>query len=386
MPIYKYTGYKSGGGNAAGTIEADGPKDAAQKLKQMGLLPREIIPAQRTKKRLFKRADHEVLAGITRQLAVLLRAGVPLVEALRALTEETKGIYREIFVDIREKVMAGASFSRAIDDYEDIFPEFYRNMVTAAQESGNMDKVLGQLADFLESQERVRRKVSTAMIYPGIMMVVASVVMVILFTFVVPKIVMVFEGRNVALPLATEMLIFISNLFVAGWWLMALAAVALAFGMRSLAAHYKVRVAKLLMEVFAPLYLSRLTRTLSFLLDGGLPVIRAMELAGRSSGNAWIESILQDASVKVSEGASLASALDGLSPVLIAMVGTGERSGKLVEILGRAADSYEEDFDRMVQRFLAYLEPGMILIMAFVVAFIAYSVLLPLFQMNQLVK
>ncbi|MFC1769934.1 type II secretion system F family protein, partial [Nitrospirota bacterium] len=237
-----------------------------------------------------------------------------------------------------------------------------------------------------EAQERVRRKVSTAMIYPSIMVVVASLVMVILFTFVVPKIVVVFESRNVALPLATEFLIFISNVFVDFWWLMIALAVGLLLGARRLAEQYKVRAGRLFMGVFGPLYLSRLTRTLSFLLDGGLPVIRAMELAGRASGNAWVENMLRDASLKVSEGATIASSLEGLSPVLVAMLGTGERSGKLVEILASAADSYEDDFDRMVQRFLAYLEPAMILLMAFVVAFIAFSILLPLFQMNQLVK
>ncbi len=387
MPIYKYKGYKAGGAEASGTIEAEGPKDAAIKLKEQGLFPRDISSVEHKRASAMAASrDRKRVPEITRQLGVLVSAGVPVVEALRALSEESHGRVRALLVDLKEKVASGSTLSRAIEAHPGMFPDFYRHMLTAAEESGALDTTLGRLADFLESQERMKEKVRTAMIYPSIMAFVAFFVMLVLFTFVVPKIVRVFENNEAVLPLATNILIWMSGVFVNYWWAIIAGLIALVYAGKRLFIKHRARVDKELMRFVGSLYLSRYTRTLSLLLEGGLPVIRAMELSGKASGNQWVEDTSRHAAVKVSEGASLAVALDELPAVMRELIATGERSGRLPEVLGRAADSYENVFERLVQRGLAYLEPAMILAMAAVVAFIVFSVLLPLFQMNQLIK
>ena len=323
---------------------------------------------------------------MTRQLAVLVRSGVPVVEALRALSDESPGRMQTMLVDIRERVMEGGTLSRALDSHPDIFPDFYRHMVEASEEGGALDATLERLAGFLEAQTRVREKVRTAMIYPTVMAAVAFAVMLLLFTFVVPRIVSIFENNEAILPLATVLLIWMSDVFINYWWLLIGGLVAMTYTARRLIPRYRARMDRTMMRILPSLFLSRFARTLGFLLEGGLPVLRAMELAGRASGNRWVEDVATGAALKVSEGSTLSAALAGLPPVMRELISTGEQSGRLPEVLDSAADSYEAEFDRLMQRGLAYLGPGMVLLMASVVAFIVFSVLLPMFRMNQLIQ
>jgi general secretion pathway protein F len=387
MPIFRYKGYGSGGKAAAGSIEAEGLKDAAAKLRAMGLHPREIhAQAHGRMFALGKRADTGRLPAVTRQMSVLLRSGVPLIETLRALGDESKGKWRDILVGLKERVAEGASLSRAMDDYEDSFPDYYRSMVQAGEKSGTLGRVMERIADFLESQSAIREKVKSAMLYPLFLTCVSFVILAFLFTFVVPKIVKIFEDTETALPLATVVLIGISNLFVNYWWLMLAGLFGLALAGRKLKKRHQGLIDRALMSVFEDLYLSRFARTLSFLLEGGLPMLKALELAGRTSGNSRLAGKVREASVMVSEGSSLSASLKGLPPVLLELIGTGERSGKLTEVLNRAAESYEAGFDRRVQKALVVLEPTMILVMGLIVGYIVFAVLLPLFQLNQLIK
>jgi general secretion pathway protein F len=394
MPIYKYTAYGPSGASARGSIEAEGPRDAAARLKAQGFMPRSIEPEAAASGRglraaLFGRGrmDESDLPILTSQLAVLLRSGVPLVEALRAASEERTGQWRQILVTVRERVAGGASLSRALDGFGDeVFPEFYRHMVAAGEESGTLDRVLQRLSSYLASQQGVREKVRTASIYPMIMAGVAALVLVLLFTFVIPKIVGVFENSRAALPWMTVALIAMSRLVVGWWWALLVLGAGLFVAGRAVLARNRMGLHRALMRPLASLYLARLTRTLGFLLEGGLPITRAMELAGRATGNAWLRDMLERASERVTGGAGLSSSLEGLPPVLTEMISTGERGGRVAEVLGMAADSYEADFDRMVQRGLALIEPAMILAMAVVVGFIVFAVLLPMFQMNQLIQ
>lgn len=396
MPIFKYKGYAPGGAETVGTIEADGPKDAAVKIRQLGMYPRDITAVQSTASSLRgfgrswslgnRRISTDELSALTRQLSVLVRAGVPLVEALRAQTEEASGATRTMLVALREQVISGASFSRAIENHKDVFPDFYRSMVAAAEESGTLDEVLDRIADFLQENERMRARVRTATIYPLFLFVVATAVTFILFTFVVPKIVTIFEDTKQSLPLATVILIGITGAFVHFKWYMIAAAAAALYGARHAMQRWRIGMHKLLMRPFSSLYFARLTRILSFLLAGGLPVLRALELAGSATGNAWLALEVKQAAGRVSEGSSIANALQGLSPVLRELISTGEKSGMLPEVLARAADSYEARFDQLTQRLLAGLGPAIVLIMAIVVGFIVMAVLLPMFELNQLIR
>jgi general secretion pathway protein F len=388
MPIFRYKGYGTGGKAKAGTIEADGIKDAISKVKALGLHPRSVKQgAKKQRWPLVRGSNGARLPAITRQLSVMLRSGVPLAEALRALSDENRGNWHDALVDIREKVVAGSSLARAMEGLQDKkVPEFYTNMIAAGEESGTLEGVLERLADFLEKQEMIKEKIKTATYYPVFMASVGMVVLAFIFTFVVPKIVRIFEDTEAALPLATVILINISNLFVNYWWLILGAAVLIVLGARKARERYGRLFDKWMLRLFGSLYLSRFARNLGFLLGGGLPVLHALELAGRASGNRHLEAVVRDSSLRVSEGSSISSALSGLPPVLIQLIATGEKSGRLPEVLDQAADAYEGEFERKVQKALTLLEPTMILLMGLIVGFIVFAVLLPMFQLNQLVK
>lgn len=387
MPIYRYRGYSTSGAEASGTIEADGIKDAVAKVKGLGFYPKTVEPQARKKRAFFRRGDEGRLPDATRQLSVLIGSGVPLVESLKAVSEENKGHWKDMFVSIRERVMAGASLSRAMEDFGRTFPEFYRSLVHSGEASGTLDRVLDRIAGFLEHQNAVREKVRAAMIYPVFMACVGMVVLAFLFSFVVPKIVKIFEDTESALPIMTVVLIAVSNFFIHYWWLLVLAAVtALAAG-RNLKKKHLAAIDRVKLGLpFQGLYYARFTRTLGFLLEGGLPMLHSLELAGKATGNVYLQRKIGEAAGKVSEGAQLSSALEGLPPVLRQLISTGEKSGMLAEVLAKAADAYDSEFDRKVQKTLSLLEPSMILIMGLIVGFIVLAVLLPMFQLNQLIR
>jgi general secretion pathway protein F len=388
MPIFKYKGYRAGGAETSGTIEAEGLRDAAVKIKELGLYPRDITPAEKAGRRGrgFRRSERAMLPQLTRQLSVLMASGVPLVEAIQAVSREARGRWKNVLVDVRERVAGGASLARAMEGHQSVFPESYINLVAAGEQSGNLDDVFMKLADFLEGQQSMKDKVSVALIYPIFMMGVVLVVLVLLFTYVVPKIVTVFEQREVALPLATVILIALSHFFSNYWWALLGGAAVLGYSGKRILNRYRERVDRLLLRALPSLYLSRFARTLGFLLEGGVPMLRALELSGRASANQVLEGIVKTAEGRVSEGARLSASLEGLPPVMLELVATGEKSGQLPMVLGRAATSYESEFDRRIQRFLAILEPSMIIFMGLIVAFIVFAILLPMFQMNQLIQ
>jgi general secretion pathway protein F len=391
MPIFQYKGYKPDGTQAAGTIEAEGLKDAIAGIKSLGVFPKDVAEyTHRERRWSFRRFDATHLPSVTRQLSTLLYSGVPLIDALRSLSEENTGSWRGLLVDVRERVQGGASLSRALQAYPKIFPEFYVNMVAAGEQSGSLDKVLIRVADYLEKQASIRSKIQAAMIYPAFMTAVGFTVMAFLFTFVVPKIVKIFENSKSALPFVTVVLITVSNLFVNYWWAMIILIAVFFLGIRWLRKNkrHMVDAIKLRLpgNVLKSLYFGRFSRTLGFLLEGGMPMLRALELSGRSVGNLVIEERIFHAVDRVAEGARLSASLEGFPSVLLQLIATGEKSGTLPEVLTKAAEAYEEDFERRVQKSLSLLEPVMILLMGVIVGFIVLAVLLPMFQLNQLVK
>ncbi|OGW36720.1 MAG: hypothetical protein A2Y97_01410 [Nitrospirae bacterium RBG_13_39_12] len=391
MPIFQYKGYKTDGSEVAGTLEASSIKEAVSRLKDSGLHPKNIQEAVYRKGfGLFQRSDVSLLPSVTRQLATLLSSGVTLMEALNSISEENKGFWKNVLVNIRERVAAGSSFSKALEDYKKIFPEFYVNMVAAGEAGGNLDKVLVRLADFLESQSNLKSKVRTAMVYPVFMICVGFIVLSFIFTFVIPKITRIFKDTESALPFITVILITISDIFQNFWWLIVGIILGGVFGFRRIKEKNRLFVDRLILHlpgnVLQSLYFGRFARTLGSLLEGGLPVLRALELAAKSIGNRVLELKVIDAGRKVAEGARLSASLEDFPPVLLQLIATGERSGRMVEVLKNAADSYEEEFSRKMQKTLSLLEPALILFMGIIVGFIVLAVLLPIFQLNQLIK
>jgi general secretion pathway protein F len=390
MPIFKYRGFKADGSGISGSIEATGTTDAVTKIKSEGIFPSDITePRSLGGKGFFRRRDETFVPHITRQLSLLLYSGVPLLEALQSLSAEERGFCRDVLIAVKEKVSGGSSLSRALEEFSENFPEFYINMVQAGEQSGTLDTVLGRLADFLEKKNAIRSRVRSSLIYPVIMLGISIVVLSFLFTFVIPKIVRIFENTKTALPLITQVLIFVSNVFIQYWWVLAgLIAVSYAFARWFMKTHrpFLDRM-KLAMpgSVVRSLYYARFARTLSFLIDGGLPMLNALQLSSGSMGNKILEKAVLNAEEKVAHGQRLSTSLEGFSPVFIQLVATGERSGRLAETLKKAAEAYEDEFDRGMTVVVSLFEPLMIIGMAIIVAFIVLAVLLPIFQMNQII-
>lgn len=391
MPIFRYMGYRNDGTPARGTVEAEGFQDALASVKSLGVHPKDVSEyVYEQKQGFFRRRGSAQLPAITRQLSTLLAAGVPLIEALRSLADEQEGYWKNLLVSVRDKVASGSGLSRALGSQGRIFPDFYIHMVAASEQSGNLDKVLVRVADYLEKQEAIRSRLRSAMVYPLFMTGVGFVVLAFLFIFVVPKIVGIFENTRNALPFITVVLIHISNFFVSFWWALCVAAAILFLLFRELRKKRRDLFDRIKLNFpgrpFQSLYYGRFAGSLGFLLEGGLPMLRALELSARATGNTVLESVIHKAARQVAEGGRLSSALEGFPPVLRQLISTGERSGTLTEVLKKASQAYEEEFDRRVQNALSLLEPLMILAMGIIVGFIVFAVLLPMFQLNQLIR
>jgi len=391
MPIFKYRGYNQEGSEAKGVIEADGQRDAVIKIKAKGVLPKEITEAVFSKKRtLFRKRSPFILPDITRRLSTSLSAGVSLIEAVGAISSEQKGQWGSILIDIKERLAAGATLARAMQAYPAIFPEFYINMISAGESSGKLTDVLSKLADFLEAETAMKNKVQTALIYPVFMACVSILIVSFLFTFVVPRITKMFEQTSAALPFITVALIWISAAFQKFWWLMALSAAGVVILYKRLKKTKREIIDSILLKdpsgILMSLYMSRFSMTMSFLLSGGLPILRAMQLTAKATGNAVLENKIMSAQNSVSEGARLSASLEGFPPTLLQIISTGEQTGRLPEVLEKTAMSYEAEFDRKLQRTIGLLEPSLILLMGLIVGFIVIGVLLPIFELNQLIR
>jgi general secretion pathway protein F len=383
MPTFRYKAYAGTGRETAGTISADNERQAALVLKEQGIYPRELS----LEKTSAPKAGSKSLPFVTRELSLLVSSGVPLLDALKSLAGEVSGHWRDLLNQLSDDVSSGMSLTRALEQYP-VFPPFYTKLVASGEASGTLDMVLKSLADFLDEEAKTKARVKSALIYPIFMLGVGAVVLSFIFGFVMPRIIRIFRDSGKALPLATKVLIGISNIFINYWWLLIILAILAVYGGRRYYQKERLKVDGLLLKVglLRSLFLSRFTRAFGFLLEGGLPVLKALELAGPSSGNLHIEKGVHEAREKLSEGADLAQSLKSFPPVFIQLLSTGQKSGKLHEAVKKAATSYDEDFKRKLERALALVEPIMILAMGVIVAFIVMAVLLPIFELNQLIK
>ncbi len=391
MPIFQYKGYAADGTEVRGSIEAPGLRDAISQVKAKKVLPTDVVEsARKRKKGIFRGRDETFLPNMTRQLSILISSGVPLMEALQSLSDEYQGYYREILIAIKEQLSGGASFYKALQEYSHIFSGYYIHMIQAGEASGALDKVLVKLADFLEHQSVVRSKIRSSMIYPILMAGVSLVVLSFLFTFVIPKLVRIFADTKSTLPLITIILISISNAFAKYWWAIIGILVVIVMSVRKYISTNKEKVDRLILRlpggIVQSLYYARFARSMEVLIGGGLPVLAALKLSASAIGNRALEANIFHAGEKVAEGQTIASSLKGFPSVFVQLVATGEKTGKLAETLKKAASSYEEEFIRKVDRTVSIFEPVMIIFMALIVCFIVLAVLLPIFQLNQLVK
>jgi len=403
MPSFRYSAYRGDGGEVAGVIEAPNPRDAAERLKKEGLFPRTVVPADEIESGgLLSSFRHRVslqeLSLMTRRLATLLGSAVPVYESVATLyAQEKPGELKKVLSRLQERLAEGSGLANSMAGEPRVFSDSYVSMVAAGEASGALEVVLERLAEFLEDQDAIRSKVVTSLIYPSLMVVVGTGVMMFLLGFVVPKIVTIFEESKAALPLITVILIKISHLVRDGWWALILLGIAAVYSYRRLMRReeFRYRQDRLLLKlplfggVWQRLILSRFAKVLGLLLVSGVPVIKAMDITSAVVVNREYRAFLSRVREELIEGRSLSTSLDKsplFPPLLVHMIAVGERSGELEKMLARAGDAFEKEFDSSITRLMALLEPLLVMGMGATIGFVVVAVLLPIFQLNELIK
>jgi general secretion pathway protein F len=411
MPVYAYKGLSQEGRAVSGIIDADTPKGARLKLRGSGVFPTDLVEEQRQKlstaaearseftlARFVERITPQELALLTRQLSTLVGAGLPLVDCLSALIEQVESARtKRTLSHIREQVTEGTSLADALKGHPRIFNDLYVNMVRAGEASGALDVVLLRLADYTESYAALRDKVRSALTYPILMAIVGTGIMLFLLSYVVPKVTKIFAENKAALPLMTTVLLAISGFLQEYWWLVVGAIVAVAVSIRAStrtpAGRLRYDRYVLLIPYFGKLLkkvaLARFARTLSTLLTSGITLLQSLDIVKNVVNNTVLSKAIEDARSSIREGQSIAPPLkkSGLFPaMLIHMIAVGEKSGELEQMLSRAADAYDAEVTSAVNSLTSVLEPVMILIGGAVVLFIVLAILLPIFQLNELVR
>lgn len=409
MPSYEYKAYNQQGSQVKGYIEADSVKAGRQQLRDNGMYPLEIKESKGSNGKqnilgldigelFFKRAiPIQDLILLTRQLGTLVAAGIPLERSLNMISQQADNtVMRKTVSAIRTSVSEGMSFSRALRSSSRKFPNEYIASIEAGEESGSMDKVLERLADDIEEVNRTRQALTSALIYPTVMIFVAIAIIILLMVYVVPQVTEVFASQNQDLPRLTSILISVSNFLRSYSW--ALLAILLAFigGFNYALRKKENRYAFDKFLIGLPMIgrwimmsiISRWARSLGLLIVGGVPTIRAMQIAIGNISNTYVSSVLQEVNKNVSEGMNINKALKraNIFPAfLVYMVDSGEQSGNLDTMLVKCADYYSQLLRTATQSMLKIFEPLLILSMGIIVLVIILAILMPIFQINQLV-
>lgn len=408
MAVFEYRGIQIETGKAVkGYRDADNAKALRALLRKEGImltLANEEGEQKKKSKReidflaIFRRISAADIAVMTRQLATLVRAGVPLVDSISALTEQVeKEQLVRVLSAVRETLNEGTSFAKSLEMHPKVFPPLYVNMVAAGEASGTLENVLERLADFMEGQARLKGKVVSALAYPVLMMIIGGLLVGFLMVAVVPKVTTIFENLGQTLPWNTRLLIFASNTIGDYWWLLILLTVVSGVSFQRWKASPVGRMRWDIMQLRWPVFgrlnllvaVARFTRTLSTLLSSGVPLLKAMEIGRNVLGNAKLEGVVTEAIGSIREGESIAEPLKrsgAFPPMVIHMIAVGERTGQLEAMLENVSRAYESDVETRVTALTSLLEPVMILALGGVVGFIAMSILMPLMQMNQLVQ
>jgi general secretion pathway protein F len=406
MAVYAWRGINASGRDVKGIDDADSPKALRATLRRQGVLvtklEEESAAAKRDArninfKRFFGGVSQTDIALVTRQLATLLKAGIPLVEALDALIEQTdKEDLRNALTNTRDKVNEGVAFNDALRAHPKIFTDLFVNMVAAGEVAGNLDAVLARLADVLEAQARLKSKVTSALAYPIVMMVMSLGVVTVMMTVVVPQVTAIFEDFGQVLPWYTRVLMFVSDLFVDWWFLLIGGAVGIWYGFRRWLSTEQGRINWDLLMLRLPLIgalttkvaCARFARTLSTLLASGVPVLGALDITRNVLGNTELMRVVANARESIREGESIAKPLaqsKRFPPIVTHMIAIGERSGELEAMLENVAVAYDDQVDKQVATMTSLLEPLMIVVMGGINGGITAAILVPLMQMNEFV-
>ena len=403
MAAFEYIAYDEKGARKSGLIEADTSKQARQQLRGIGLSPIEVdqVSSQQESKGGKIRRDKisvPVISLITRQLSTLISAGQPVESALYAVSQQTnKTQAKKVLLSVRARVLEGYALSEALREFPGVFDVMYCASVHAGEQSGLLDIVMERLADYMESRQTLQQKTKLALIYPILLTVVSLLLVSGLLTFVVPQIIQVFEGFDQELPILTQWLIIVSDFFKAYGLQLIISLFVLSFAFGQLLKVTWVRVLRDSLMLKLPMisYLvrlsntSRFTRTMSILVSSGVPALDAMHISTEVVTNSLIHQSVLKAAENVREGGSIAESLTRtgyFSPLVLQLVANGEASGKLGEMLERSAKAEESEFEGVTALFLGIFEPAMILVMGVMVMIIVLAILLPIFDMNDLIQ
>jgi general secretion pathway protein F len=421
MPVFQYKALTAKGDATDGVVDANTPKEAREKLRARNVFVTEMTSVESKKKQeklqkggmdvnagnalsaaqSFKLPNLKAIAargevvGLTRLLATLLHAGIPLVDALGSLINQTENRYCEMVLrQIKEDVQAGAGFADSLTQHPELFDHLYTNMVRAGEAAGALDEVLKRLAGFMQAQSRMKNRVSAALTYPIIMTVCGSGVVTFLLMFVVPRITAIFEKKKMILPVPTQILLVVQHAIVDYWWVGIVVMLVLAIAWRMFTrteggALWK-DTAKLQLPIFGDLFrkqsVARFATTFATLLKSGVQATEALKILGTIVDNRLLANVLVEVRERIIEGADISTPIRKskvFPPVVGDMIAIGEESGQLEELLDRIAEAYDEEIEVTTQRVTATIEPFIIICMAVVVGFIVMSIILPLVNMNK---
>ncbi|AME23421.1 MULTISPECIES: type II secretion system inner membrane protein GspF [Burkholderiaceae] len=405
MPAFRFEAIDQAGKSQTGVLDADSARSARSQLRTQGLTPLVVEAAgsrtrgeRKQRLSLGKRLSQREQAILTRQLASLLIAGLPLGETLSVLTEQSERDYiRELMAAIRAEVLGGHSFANALAEHPRDFPEIYRALVAAGEHTGKLGLVLSRLADYIEQRNALKQKIVLAFTYPAIVTLIAFGIVTFLLSYVVPQVVNVFASTKQSLPFLTIAMMALSGFVRNYWWAMLIGVIAISWFIKQLLARPGPRMAFDRWLLTAPL-LGKLVRgyntvrfasTLAILTAAGVPILRALQAAGETLSNRAMSENVEDAIIRVREGTSLSRALGNTKtfpPVLVHLIRSGEATGDVTTMLDRASEGEARELERRTMFLTSLLEPLLILAMGGVVLVIVLAVMLPIIELNNLVQ
>ena len=406
MAAFRYEALDSEGRTARGVVEADGLRQARARMRELGLTVIKVDAVTQDtlhsgsgqRWRIRRGISSAQLSMITRQLATLLEAGLPLEQSLSALIEQSEEeSVRQILAGVRSELLGGHTLAQAMGQYASVFPDIYRSLIKAGEASGELSHVMLRLADYTESRQVLRQKVILAFVYPAIVTVVAFMVVLGLLIYVVPQVVSVFQQSHQTLPLLTRMLIGLSSALQVAWLYLLIAFSGVVFAVRALLQrkeiqfqwHLRLLRLPMLGRLVRGINTARMASTLAILAGSGVPLLVSLQAAAGVVTNLPMRHALEDAAKKVREGVTLSRALavSGLfPPILVHLIASGESSGKLDAVLDRAATQQEQEIGNYTSVLTSLMEPVLILVMGGVVLTIVLAILMPIIEMNQMVR
>jgi general secretion pathway protein F len=406
MPVFGYRGLAADGRSVSGVIDADSARSARGKLRGLGIFPtdvnEEVAAAERRSlsdrlPMLRRKMAATDLAMLTRQLGSLLGGGVPLLDALTVLTDQAKPAVKKMLSQVRERVREGVSLADALKAHPESFSDLYVHMVRAGEQAGALETVLERLADYSEAQAELVRKVRGALTYPAIMMLVGTAIMGFLVTYVIPQVATIFTESNQALPLTTQILVGFSSFLTTYWWLILLSLLGLVAGtsywLSTARGRYLYDTWLLKVPYIGPtitkIVTARFARTFATLLASGVQVLAALDAVKLVVTNKRLADAIQESRDSIREGSGIGNTLARsqlFPPMLIEMIRVGERSGELEPMLEKAALAYEREVAASLAQMTTMLEPVMTIVMAGMIVFMILAVLMPIFQLNQLMQ